>query len=54
VDKIHEWRQSYAAQFDFDMERMFADLKSKESLNPAQRAPDQPLEPRPRLIRPGH
>ena len=51
VDEIHEWRQSYAAQFEFDIERMFNDLKSKEALNPARRAPGRPLEPRPRTPR---
>jgi hypothetical protein len=49
VDEIHEWRESYA-QFDFDIERMFADLKSKEAQNPAPRAPGRTFEPRPRPI----
>jgi len=47
VEEIHEWRQSYAAKFDFDLDRMFADLKSKEALNSAPRAQGRPLEPKP-------
>jgi hypothetical protein len=47
VEEIHEWRQSYAAQFDFDLDRMFADLKSKEALNSAPRAQGRPFEPKP-------
>jgi hypothetical protein len=47
VEEIHEWRQSYAAKFDFDLDRMFTDLKSKEALNPAPRVQGQPLEPKP-------
>ena len=47
VEEIHEWRRAYAAQFDFDLDRMFADLKSKEALNSAPRVHEQPLEPKP-------
>jgi hypothetical protein len=47
VEEIHEWRQSYAARFDFDLDRMFADLQSKEALNSAPRAQGQPLAPKP-------
>jgi hypothetical protein len=47
VEEIHEWRQSYAAQFAFDLDEIFADLKSKETLNSAPRAPGRPLEPKP-------
>jgi hypothetical protein len=47
VEEIHAWRQSYSARFDFDLDRMFADLKSKEDLNPAPRVQGQPLEPKP-------
>jgi hypothetical protein len=47
VEEIHAWRQSYAAKFDFDLDRMFADLKSKEASNSAPRAPGRPLEPKP-------
>jgi hypothetical protein len=51
VEEIHEWRLSYAAKFDFDLDRMFADLKSKEDSNSAPRAQGPPLEPKPsRLV----
>ena len=47
VEEIHAWRQSYAAKFDFDLDQMFADLKSKEASNSAPRAQWRPLEPKP-------
>ena len=47
-EEIHEWRQAYAAQFDFDLDRMFADLKGKELLNSAPRTEERPLVPKPR------
>jgi len=47
VEEIHEWRQSYAAGFDFDLERMFSDLKNKEALNAARRSAALPLKPAP-------
>ena len=45
VDAIHAWRESYAAQFDYDLARMSEDLKAKEAANPAPRADLKPLEP---------
>jgi hypothetical protein len=47
VEEIHEWRRSYAASFDFDLDRMFADLEGKEALNTAPRAHGRPLTPKP-------
>ncbi|MCX6629266.1 MAG: hypothetical protein NTW28_16740 [Candidatus Solibacter sp.] len=47
MNELHEWRESYAAQFDFDLDKMFADLKSKEAMNPTPRAQVRPLDPKP-------
>lgn len=35
-----------AARFDYDLDRMFADLQAKEALNPARRADLKPVEPK--------
>jgi hypothetical protein len=51
VEELRAWRQSYAAKFDFDLDRMFADLKAKEATNSAPRAQARPLEPKaPNLV----
>jgi len=47
VEEIHAWRAQYAAQFDYDLNRIFKDLQAKEARNPAPRANLQPLEPAP-------
>ncbi|MEO8592252.1 MAG: hypothetical protein ABI759_02925 [Candidatus Solibacter sp.] len=38
MEKIHEGRADYAAQFDYDLDRMFEDLKRKEAENTAPRS----------------
>ncbi len=48
VEEIHAWRESYAAQFGYDLDRIFEDLKAKEARNEATRAKLKPLEPHPR------
>jgi hypothetical protein len=45
VEEIHLWRKTYAAQFNNDLDRIFADLKSKEADNPARRVESKPLKP---------
>ena len=45
VEKVHLWRKNYAAQFDNDLDRIFADLKSKEADNPARRVESKPVKP---------
>jgi len=45
VDEIHRWRESYAARFDYDLDRIFADLKSQEAKNPKRRAKLKPVKP---------
>ncbi|MGO8819356.1 MAG: hypothetical protein ACLQVG_32390 [Terriglobia bacterium] len=44
VEEVRRVRESYAAQFDYDLERMFKDLKKKEELGPAPRADLKPLK----------
>ncbi|MGD1102265.1 MAG: hypothetical protein ABSA59_09380 [Terriglobia bacterium] len=44
VDEVRKAREAYAAQFDYDLERMFKDLKKKEEQDPAPRAGLKPLK----------
>jgi hypothetical protein len=45
VEGIYAWRAQYAAEFDYDLKRMFEDLQVKEAQNPAPRSNLPPLEP---------
>ncbi len=45
VEEVRTAREAYAAQFDYDLELMFEDLKRKEEQNPALRANLKPLKP---------
>ena len=45
VEEVRTAREAYAAQFDYDLERMFEDLKKKEEEDPAPRANLKPLKP---------
>jgi hypothetical protein len=45
VEEVWQAREAYAAQFDYDLKRMFEDLKKKEAQNSAQRANLKPLKP---------
>jgi hypothetical protein len=38
VEEVRKAREAYAAQFDYDLERMFMDLKKKEEQDPRPRA----------------
>jgi len=44
VEEVRKVREAYAAQFDYDLERMFKDLKKKEEQDPAPRAGLKPLK----------
>jgi hypothetical protein len=46
VEEVRIAREAYAAQFDYDLDRMFEDLKRKEEQNLAPRADLKPLKPR--------
>lgn len=45
VEEVRAVREAYAAQFDYDLKRMFEDLKKKEAEDPAPRANLKPLKP---------
>ena len=45
VEEVRQAREAYAAQFDYDLQRMFEDLKKKEQEDPATRANLMPLKP---------
>lgn len=45
VEEVRTAREAYAAQFNYDLELMFEDLKKKEEQNPAPRANLKPLKP---------
>ena len=45
VEEVRSARDAYAAQFDYDLARMFEDLKKKEQEDPAPRAELKPLKP---------
>ena len=45
VEEVRRAREAYAAQFDYDLARMFEDLKKKEEQNPAPRANLKPIQP---------
>ena len=47
VEEVRAVRERYSAQFDYDLARMFADLKRKEDQRKAPRADLEPLHPRP-------
>jgi hypothetical protein len=45
VEEVRAARDAYAAQFDYDLVRIFEDLKKKEEQNPAPRANLRPVKP---------
>ncbi|MGA2591148.1 MAG: hypothetical protein ABSH32_14615 [Bryobacteraceae bacterium] len=45
VEEVRAARQAYAAQFDYDLTRMFEDLKKKEAQHPERLANLKPLKP---------
>ena len=47
VEEVRKAGDAYAAQFDYDLKRMFEDLKKKEAQeDPARIAKLKPLKPR--------
>ncbi len=46
LDEVRSAREAYAARFDYDLARMFEDLKQREQRNAAPRANLKPLKPR--------
>lgn len=47
VEEVRAVREAYAAQFDYDLDRMFADLQEKERQSSAPFADLQPVQPVP-------
>lgn len=47
IEELHHGREQYSAQFDYNLERIFADLQDREKHNRALRATLQPLSPKP-------
>jgi hypothetical protein len=45
VEEVRAVREAYAAQFDYDLERIFEDLKKKEQEDPAPQANLKLLKP---------
>ena len=45
VEEVRAVREAYAAQFDYNLQRIFEDLKKKEEGDPAPRADLEPLKP---------
>jgi hypothetical protein len=45
VEEVRDAREAYAAQFDYDPQRIFEDLKNKEAQDPALRSELKPLQP---------
>lgn len=45
VEEVRAVREAYAAQFDYNLERIFEDLKKKEEEDPSPRADLEPLKP---------
>jgi hypothetical protein len=52
VDEVRAVRDAYAAQFNYDLERMFEDLKAKEGRHAALLAKLSPVEPLAESLRP--
>ena len=46
IAQVRAAREAYAAQFDYDLARMFEDLKRKEAGNPGSLANLKPAQPR--------
>ena len=45
LEEVRAVREAYAAQFGYDLKRIFEDLKKKENEDPAPRANLKPLKP---------
>ena len=47
VEEVRAARDAYAARFDYDLKRIFNDLKEQEEQDPMIRADLKPVKPRP-------
>ncbi len=46
LKELYAFREAYAAQFDYDIDKMFADLEAFGVDNPAPRASIKPVKPK--------
>jgi hypothetical protein len=46
VEEVRQAGEAYAAQFDYDLKRMFEDLKRREQEHPERMARITPVKPR--------
>jgi hypothetical protein len=46
VEEVRKAGDEYAAQFDYDLKRMFEDLKKREQEHPERLAKIKPVRPR--------
>jgi len=47
VEEVRQAREAYAAQFDYDLKRMFEDLQRRELEHPERLAKTEPRKPKP-------
>jgi undecaprenyl pyrophosphate synthase len=52
VEEVRAVRDAYAAQFNYDLERMFEDLKAKEARHPELLVKVSPVQPQAGSLRP--
>jgi hypothetical protein len=45
VDEVRDAREAYAARFDYDLAKMYKDLKVKEQTHAHRVAPLKPVQP---------
>lgn len=50
VEEVRAAKEAYAAQFDYDLARMFEDIKKKEQQHPERLANLKPLKPLPQRL----
>jgi hypothetical protein len=49
VDEVRAAREAYFAKFDYDLDRVIADLKEKEKAHPERLSTLKPVHPRKRV-----
>jgi hypothetical protein len=45
VEDLHAFRAQHAAEWDYNLQRLFEELKKEEARNPMRRAALKPLRP---------
>jgi len=52
VEEVRRAREAYAARFDYDLERMFEDIKKREQEHPERLATIKPVKPNKQRVKP--